>query len=701
MADVFHYLENKPVEERCKILTDYFKEALHQKTPITTLQEQLPGIFEDIFVSCSTRKSWMFETDEGVVKTVLNLLKPEGLIFQAAIKFMLHPQLSLRFPTSYLPAVVQASIKDKRFDDLPPLFKNRIQIPADGSCNVLLNTFECFMFYFALSAVVPLPWSSSLEKKDCHNLLLNSYLEYFYPLPSLGVTKKKPWKLGNYENEALTRTFIDIITQFWLNQNSKALGDKGQFRIPTLLQLKSVSTLLSYTLVSAFRPRPLHSTSTGTPSFYDSDSAAYEFQAMIGIFDAQILPVLYQFLKAMLSGGDSSITQPDQLNYLPKVIELWSMVIQPWAHYKVSQPKKHKDRPFSLVPAQITQVTQFLSGLVATTSKATSVPENVGIPETPQDIKAYYESREFRGQVIKGYVMRDVHIVLYTTLVRLLLNRAKKVSLAGKEEQKSLYQILTPILNVKEFVTTIDSIMETLSHPQTHMNPQFAQGQYTIRNQANAIQQTIQKIDGAPYESIFTYTDAEDAKYIAGKIKAHNIPKLSSSLLKVICNLYQLAEKDIAVVESQSDSRTSGIGLYMANAQKNNNEKREKLVIYNKDGSLSEEGRAMLVRGYAKCNREDAKYLGDPRFQPVRSTENEFAVKSLMALSRLVESWTGQYYDLRFLGSYPAWVALFVVFFLFGVIYILAQVLAGSTVPDRNSRYQNVLKWNQEHAQEI
>lgn len=34
------------------------------------------------------------------------------------------------------------------------------------------------------------------------------------------------WKIGKYENESLTNTFIDIMTQFWLNQNSPNLVEK-------------------------------------------------------------------------------------------------------------------------------------------------------------------------------------------------------------------------------------------------------------------------------------------------------------------------------------------------------------------------------------------------------------------------------------------------------------------------------------------
>jgi hypothetical protein len=51
MADVIHYIEGKPLQERCRIIADYFLEALHQKTPLSVLQQQLPGIFEDIFLS--------------------------------------------------------------------------------------------------------------------------------------------------------------------------------------------------------------------------------------------------------------------------------------------------------------------------------------------------------------------------------------------------------------------------------------------------------------------------------------------------------------------------------------------------------------------------------------------------------------------------------------------------------------------------
>lgn len=54
-------------------------------------------------VLSNNQRSWMLETEEEGIKTVLSMLKPEGVVFQAAIKFMSNAQVVVSFPVSLLP----------------------------------------------------------------------------------------------------------------------------------------------------------------------------------------------------------------------------------------------------------------------------------------------------------------------------------------------------------------------------------------------------------------------------------------------------------------------------------------------------------------------------------------------------------------------------------------------------------------------
>lgn len=80
------------------------------------------------------------------------------------------------------------------------------------------------------------------------------------------------------------------------------------------------------------------------------------------------------------------------------------------------------------------------------------------------------------------------------------------------------------------------------------------------------------------------------------------------------------------------------------------------------------------------------------------SSENKTAVKFLMALSNFLKEKANVDYDLRFLGAYPTWIALGVVFVCIGFIYLFTHLLTNSIVTDRNTRYQKAMRWKEDNT---
>ncbi|MQM16074.1 hypothetical protein Taro_049026 [Colocasia esculenta] len=206
--------------------------------------------------------AWVDQTDPDVAARVFDLLSPRGVLMSSVSVVDRHSLVKFVFPVERLPEWMRFALQNERLcsvlPDLCPLFRSRVkEDPVQGSCQIQLNVFEYYMFWFAYypicrgksensDAMVVRKsrrfrlenWTSSWptlsssssqsgQKRGCslYLRLLYAYLRAFVPKRGLGVCQPYRSSLFHYSSnydgsvilqaEFLVYTFI----QFWMVDN--------------------------------------------------------------------------------------------------------------------------------------------------------------------------------------------------------------------------------------------------------------------------------------------------------------------------------------------------------------------------------------------------------------------------------------------------------------------------------------------------
>nr|XP_004670854.2 sphingomyelin phosphodiesterase 4 isoform X2 [Jaculus jaculus] len=176
---------NKPFAQRCqdlvKVIEDFPAKELHTIFP--WLVESIFGSLDGVLVG------WNLRCLQGRVNPVeysiaMEFLDPGGPMMKLVYKLQAE-DYKFDFPVSCLPGPVKASIQERVLPD-SPLYHNKVHFPPSGGLglNLALNSFEYYIFFFALSLITQKPLSTSLHVRtsDCaYFILVDRYLSWFLP----------------------------------------------------------------------------------------------------------------------------------------------------------------------------------------------------------------------------------------------------------------------------------------------------------------------------------------------------------------------------------------------------------------------------------------------------------------------------------------------------------------------------------------
>ncbi|XP_069135222.1 sphingomyelin phosphodiesterase 4-like isoform X1 [Argopecten irradians] len=259
----------KTISQRCAEV-----DAIIKSSGGKELRNALPDLLENIF-GLDTDPGWGLDILCRSINTqdfdaVRKLLAPEGPLFTLINSLQGDQYISYEFPTKYLPAPTRHIIDE---GGIPLFYANKLQYQNYGRPTVVLNAFECYMFHFVYCLVSP-AWqkrnSTWNTLPDClYPCLLDDYLTYFLPLykdslpamphsvspmrspmahsilgnksPSNVTPPKTRSRLGLLKSSFTTtpkqhtqgspvfgqseaetwrsETFLQILAEFWLNQN--------------------------------------------------------------------------------------------------------------------------------------------------------------------------------------------------------------------------------------------------------------------------------------------------------------------------------------------------------------------------------------------------------------------------------------------------------------------------------------------------
>ncbi|KAM3826248.1 sphingomyelin phosphodiesterase 4 isoform 1-T1 [Vipera latastei] len=176
---------NKPFAQRCHdlmtIIEDFPAKELHAIFP--WLVENIFGSLDGIIAGWNLR-CLQARTNYTEYNVALDFLSPGGPMMKLVYKLQAE-EYRHEFPVSYLPGPVKTSIQERILPECS-LYHNKVQFSPTGglSLNLILNPYEYYMFYFAISLLTQRSISTTCPismSNSAYFILVDRYLKWFLP----------------------------------------------------------------------------------------------------------------------------------------------------------------------------------------------------------------------------------------------------------------------------------------------------------------------------------------------------------------------------------------------------------------------------------------------------------------------------------------------------------------------------------------
>ncbi|KAM3826254.1 sphingomyelin phosphodiesterase 4 isoform 7-T7 [Vipera latastei] len=169
---------NKPFAQRCHdlmtIIEDFPAKELHAIFP--WLVENIFGSLDGIIAGWNLR-CLQARTNYTEYNVALDFLSPGGPMMKLVYKLQAE-EYRHEFPVSYLPGPVKTSIQERILPECS-LYHNKVQFSPTGglSLNLILNPYEYYMFYFAISLLTQ---RESFKPTEEHVLVIRLLLKHLH-----------------------------------------------------------------------------------------------------------------------------------------------------------------------------------------------------------------------------------------------------------------------------------------------------------------------------------------------------------------------------------------------------------------------------------------------------------------------------------------------------------------------------------------
>ncbi|XP_012946727.1 sphingomyelin phosphodiesterase 4 isoform X2 [Aplysia californica] len=381
--------QGRPLLYQCSLL-----EEILATTSTKELRMAFPQILRELFdFELETTTGWQLDrvfqgAQPELFERLQRLLGPEGPLMKLVNSLHADPQAVYQFPFKCLPAPARQMLEE---GVVPSFYANKLQGHNFSSPAIVLNAFELYIFHLAYALVCPVWQARNQGWSDLYEFLypriIDEYLTYFLPcdkssLPSVPFTnnvvrsplgsispsrqygspsaqftspngspggssrslfkpsflqaqKQNQQSIPVYDQAETeiwrSETFLQVITEFWLNQNSFSGSEVMSFGgglqehfMPTMNQVKVVRLLVKY----------LHYFANSATSVVSSPFQSV-VQSPLDQFKRSVIPhilqkKLYTFLRHAFDRWplDSCFRM---------VLETWLSYIQPWRYLDFSR----------------------------------------------------------------------------------------------------------------------------------------------------------------------------------------------------------------------------------------------------------------------------------------------------------------------------------------------------------------------------
>ncbi|XP_065549110.1 sphingomyelin phosphodiesterase 4 isoform X2 [Lathamus discolor] len=667
---------NKPFVQRCHDLKTVIDEL-----PAKELHGIFPWLVESIFGSLDgIIIGWNLlclqgRTNPTEYSVALDFLDPSGPMMKLVYKLQTE-EYRYDFPVSYLPGPVKASIQEQVLPECS-LYHNKVQFPSSGGLglNLVLNPFEYYMFYFAISLITQKSTSVTHHvspSNSAYFILVDTYLKCFLPTegsvlppPPLNPggaipspTPRSPavpfTSYGMHHTSLLKRhiahqpslnadpasqeiwrseTLLQIFVEMWLHHYSLEMYQKMQS--PHVKE--SFKPTEEHVLVVRLLVKHLHAFSNSLKPEPLSPSAHSHTASPLEEFKRVVIPrfvrqKLYIFLQHCFGHWplDASFRA---------VLEMWLSYLQPWRYAPEKPPQSTEHLPHSV-----------------SEKWATFIQENLLMYTK---LFAGFLNRALRTDLVSPknafMVFRVAKVFAQPNLAEMILKGEQlflQPELVIPHRQHRLF--MTPTFGGAFFSswppTTADASFKVKSHVYSleGQDCQYKQMFGTeVRNLVLKLaqlicqaQQTAKSISDHSAETMasqsffswFRFTPSE----MNGSYTGNDLDEIGQDSIKKTDEYLEKALEYLCQIFKLNGAQLTQMMKNCETAQDKNGKNQLPDCIESEDGLiLTPLGRYQIING---LRRFEVQYQGDTELQPIRSYENATLVRLLFRLSSVLNA---------------------------------------------------------------
>lgn len=663
---------NKPFVQRCRDLAMAIEDF-----PAKELHPVFPWLVENIFGSLDgITAGWNLRSLQGYINSVeydiaLAFLDPGGPMMKMVYKLQAE-NYRYDFPVSYLPAPVKALIQERILPECS-LYHNKVQFSPSGGVglSLALNSYEYYMFYFALSLITQrnthLVYSASMSN-SAYFVLVDRYLSWFLPTegsvvppPSSNIggaipstaphssampftsygkhptsllkryvthqtsTNTDPASQGIWRSETLLQVFVEM----WLHHYSPERYQKMQ----SLHIKESLKPTEEHILVIRLLVKHLHTFSNSLKHGASVSPSGHSHMASpLEEFKKIVIPCcvqqkLYVFLQHCFRHWPLDAS-------FKVVLELWLSYLQPW-RYTPEKPTQSTDQgpcdvlerwtPF--VHENLLMYTKLFVGFLTRALRTDLVsPKNA--------LMVFRVAKVFAQPNLTKMIQKGEQLFLEADLIipprqhRLFLTP----SLGGSYLSCRTSTLTDASFKVKSHVYSLEG--QDVQYKQMFGLDVWSQAlrliQMMVQAQKRAKSISDQALEALSSQSYFSWfrlgPSDPNCSYMGNdldEIGQESIQKTEEYLekaLEYLCQIFRLSE-----------DRLNRLILNWGASLDENEKKQLPDCIETDEGLvLTPLGRYQIING---LRRFEVEYQGDPELQPIRSYESATLVRLLFRLS--------------------------------------------------------------------
>uniref|UniRef100_A0A8D0L9M2 Sphingomyelin phosphodiesterase 4 n=1 Tax=Sphenodon punctatus TaxID=8508 RepID=A0A8D0L9M2_SPHPU len=665
---------NKPFVQRCHdleiVIEDFPAKELHSIFP--WLVESVFGSLDGIIIGWNLR-CLQARSNPTEYSAALDFLDPSGPMMKLVYKLQAE-EYRYDFPVSYLPGPVKASIQERVLPECS-LYHNKVQFPPSGGLglNLVLNPFEYYMFYFAISLIAQRnsPTTHHISTSNsAYFILVDTYLKWFLPtegsvLPppssNPGGTIPSPTprspavpftSYGMHHSSLLKRhiahqpsvnadpasqeiwrseTMLQVFVEMWLHHYSLEMYQKLQsphvkesFK-PTEEHVLVIRLLVKHlhTFTNSLKPEPV------SPSAHShTASPLEEFKRVV--IPRFVQQKLYVFLQHCFGHWplDASFRA---------VLEMWLSYLQPWRYAPEKpiqcaepQPRSVSEKWAPFIQENLLMYTKLFVGFLNRAIRTDLVsPKNA--------LMVFRVAKVFAQPNLAEMIQKGEQLFLEPELViphrqhRIFMTpslggsflslRPPTITDASFKVKSHVYSLEGQDFQYKQmFGTEIRNLVLRLAQL-------IGQAQQTAKSMSDNSAETMAS---QSFLSWFRFGPSE----INGSYTGNDLDEIGQDSIKKTDEYLEKALEYLCQIFRLNEAQLSQLMMNCGAAQDKNGKKQLPDCIRSKDGLiLTPLGRYQIING---LRRFDVEYHGDPELQPIRSYESATLVRLLFQLSTVI-----------------------------------------------------------------